>query len=149
MNSPLKAALVAIGACEALIQPAPVLELPAFPSVDLFERFLGEAGAALEAGLESLVLMGFPPPIDAAVSWTTLTPDPAVVEVNMAPAATVTGFLAVNRTIFSAATRQGLSPLRFLYNGQITDSGGGGQLTLGGPVRRKAPFCFGPGCCPI
>lgn len=141
--------LVAIGACEALMQPVPVLELPAFPGVDLLEQFLGEAGpAALEAGLESLVLMGFPPPPDTAVSWTTLTPDPAVVEVNMAPAATVTDFLAVNRTIFNAAARHGLSPLRFLYNGQITDSGGGGQLTLGGPSPAQSPFLLEPRLLP-
>ncbi len=141
--------LVAIGACEALTQPAPVVEMPAFPTVDLFEQFLQEAGpAALEAGLESLVLMGFPPPVDAAVSWTTLTPDPAVVEVNMAPAATVAGFLAANRTIFSTAAGQGLSPRRFLYNGQITDSGGGGQLTLGGPSPAQSPFLLRPRLLP-
>jgi len=141
--------LVAIGACEALTQPVPVLELPAFPSVDLFEQFFQEAGpAALEAGLESLVLMGFPPPVDAAVSWTTLTPDPAVVEVNMAPATTVAGFLATNRTIFSAAAGRGLSPRRFLYNGQITDSGGGGQLTLGGPSPAQSPFLLRPRLLP-
>ncbi|MFO1431818.1 MAG: transglutaminase family protein [Candidatus Competibacteraceae bacterium] len=141
--------LVAIGAYEALTEPAPVLELPAFPSVDLFERFLRETdSAALESGLESLVLMGFPPPVDATVYWTTLTPDPAVVEVNMAPAATVAEFLAANRTIFSTAAGQGLSPRRFLYNGQVTDSGGGGQLTLGGPSPAQSPFLLRPRLLP-
>ncbi len=141
--------LVAIGACEALTEPVPVLELPAFPSVHLFEQFLREAGpAALEAGLEGLVLMGFPPPVDTTVSWTTLTPDPAVVEINMAPAATVADFLAANRTIFSTAAGQGLSPRRFLYNGQITDSGGGGQLTLGGPSPVQSPFLLKPWLLP-
>ncbi len=129
--------------------PVALLELPAFPTVATFVLFLEAAGrAALEAGLDSLILAGYPPPVDASVSWMTLTPDPAVLEVNMAPTATVAAFLQETRTIFAAAAEYGLAPLRYLYNGQIADSGGGGQLTLGGPAPSSSPFFLNPQLLP-
>jgi uncharacterized protein (DUF2126 family) len=34
----------------------------------------------------------------------------------------------------------GLSPYRYLFNGRRVDSGGGGQLSLGGPTPERSPF---------
>ncbi|MCP5419305.1 MAG: transglutaminase family protein [Gammaproteobacteria bacterium] len=129
--------------------PAPCLELPAFPDVDGFLDFLAVvASAAQEANLESLMLIGYPPPVDASVIWTTLTPDPAVVEINMAPAPDATTFLRWNRRLFVLTERVGLSPYRLHYNGQIADSGGGGQVTLGGPQPSSSPFLVHPRLLP-
>jgi uncharacterized protein (DUF2126 family) len=78
------------------------------------------------------------------VLYTTLKPDPAVLEVNQAPAADLHSFLRQNRQLFALAQSVGLSPCRLHYNGFVTDSGGGGQLTLGGPSCDESPFFVAP-----
>jgi uncharacterized protein (DUF2126 family) len=117
--------------------------------VALFLSLLEAVGAAANAvGLPGLILTGFPPPVDATVAWTTLTPDPAVVEVNMAPTPDAAGFLQAARIGYAAAAVAELSPYRLHYNGQVTDSGGGGQLTLGGPTPDSSPFLVYPRLLP-
>jgi uncharacterized protein (DUF2126 family) len=125
--------------------PQPCIELPGFPKVGTFLAFLQcVAQAAHDTGLGELVWRGFPPPVDETVAWTTLTPDPAVVEVNEAPAVSTTGFLDMSRTVFAAAEAEGLAPYRLQYNGVISESGGGGQFTLGGPSPARSPFFVAP-----
>lgn len=128
---------------------APCLELPACSEVALFLAVLEAVSeAARAARLPGLILTGYPPPVDPSVAWTTLAPDPAVVEVNLAPAADAAEFLAATRTAFAAAASAELSPYRLHYNGQISDSGGGGHLTLGGPTPDHSPFLTYPGLLP-
>jgi uncharacterized protein (DUF2126 family) len=123
----------------------PCIELPGFPEVATFMAFVRcVAQAAHKSGLSELVWCGFPPPVDETVAWTTLTPDPAVVEVNEAPAASATEFLAMSRTLFAVAEAEGLAPYRLQYNGEISESGGGGQFTLGGPAPERSPFFVAP-----
>ena len=124
---------------DAELQPG--IELPGFTRVAIFQDFLDRVRtAAGEAELASLVWRGYPPPVDESVSWTTLTPDPAVVEVNAAPATSVTEFLQSCRYLYGTAESQGLASRRLQYNGDITDSGGGGQFTIGGPSPAHSPF---------
>jgi uncharacterized protein (DUF2126 family) len=123
----------------------PCLELPGFADVDLFLAFVQRvAQSAAEAGLDNLVWRGFPPPVDHSVAWMTVTPDPAVVEVNEAPAASITEFLDMSRRLFEVAQAEGLSPYRMNYNGNMSESGGGGQFTLGGPSPERSPFFVAP-----
>ncbi|NNJ95642.1 MAG: hypothetical protein HKP12_00595, partial [Gammaproteobacteria bacterium] len=100
--------------------------------------------AASAAGFTGLVWRGFPPPVDASVTWMTLTPDPAVLEINEAPAASISEFLDISRTLFDVALSSGLAPYRLNYNGDIAESGGGGQFTLGGPSVERSPFFVAP-----
>lgn len=139
--------LIALGCAptgpEASLQPC--MELPCFADVATFLAFVERVGsAAREAGLTELVWHGFPPPVDKTVAWTTLTPDPAVLEINSAPATSVTEFLAMSRRLFNMAESAGLSPYRLQYNGEILESGGGGQFTLGGPSPARSPFFVAP-----
>jgi uncharacterized protein (DUF2126 family) len=106
------------------------------------------AGAANRCALPALRLRGHPPPVDRHVAWTTLTPDPAVIEANLAPAADLEEFLRVNRQLFIAADSAGLSPYRLQYNGRQSDSGGGGQITIGGPKPDASPFFLEPQLLP-
>ena len=125
--------------------PQPCLELPDFGDVDLFADFVQcVAIAAAAAGLTNLVWRGFPPPVDSSVAWMTLTPDPAVLEVNEAPAASIAEFLDMSRRLYAVAQSSGLSPYRLNYNGNISESGGGGQFTLGGPSAEHSPFFVAP-----
>jgi len=125
------------------------VELPACPDVLTFCRLLERLGrTATDAGLGSLILQGFPPPVDASIRWLTLTPDPAVVEVNLAPAPDASSLLRRCREVFTVAQLQGLSPFRLQYNGTASDSGGGGHLTLGGPSPARSPFFVHPHLLP-
>ncbi|HEY4058770.1 MAG TPA: transglutaminase family protein [Kofleriaceae bacterium] len=90
-----------------------------------------------------------PPPTELdGDNWLTVTPDPGVVEVNMAPSATLTAFIDQATQVWSAARVAGLSPTRARFNGDIADSGGGGQLTLGGSRPSASPFIRYPHVLP-
>jgi len=139
--------MVAIGCAtsgpENSLQPC--IELPGFADIELFADFVQRVAiAATATGLTGLVWRGFPPPVDASVAWMTLTPDPAVLEINEAPAASISGFLDMNRTLFDVVQSSGLAPYRLNYNGDIAESGGGGQFTLGGPSVEHSPFFVAP-----
>jgi uncharacterized protein (DUF2126 family) len=119
--------------------PSLHVELPMFERVDIFLAVLGCLARA-SSGLPVPRLTGFPPPVDASVAWTTITPDPAVIEINTAPSRNAREFLARSRAIYATATEQGLAPYRLYYNGTVADSGGAGQITLGGPAPDASPF---------
>ncbi|MDV6032483.1 MAG: hypothetical protein F9B45_20835 [Phycisphaera sp. RhM] len=117
------------------------LELPKIPDVELFGRLLGAISTAtLEMDLSAVVLSGHAPPVDPTVSWTTITPDPAVIEINMAPVACTVDLLQHLRDLENAAEQERLAPLRLQYNGVESDSGGGGHITLGGARPSVSPF---------
>jgi uncharacterized protein (DUF2126 family) len=127
----------------------PSVGLPACDRVERFVAWLGAIGAAArEAGLDTILLNGHPPPVDASVSWTTITPDPAVIEINMAPYPDVSGLLSATRILYAASAELGLAPYRLYYNGSVADSGGGGQMTLGGPSPEASPFFVAPRLLP-
>ena len=112
----------------------------------LFERHAEpRAGSAFDADFESL---RDAPQVDEAAGWLTITPDPAVVEVNMAPAHDLVTFARWLEDIYAAAAEVRLSPTRFRYNGELTDSGGGGQITFGGPSPVQSPFFLRPQLLP-
>ncbi|MGR9108505.1 MAG: transglutaminase family protein [Gammaproteobacteria bacterium] len=126
-----------------------VVELPGLADVGVFIQLLHAIGrAARRCGIESLIFQGFPPPVDSTVAWATITPDPAVIEVNMAPSENAANFYARCKRLYSAAEEVGLCPYRLHYNGVVADSGGGGQLTLGGPEPLLSPFFRSPQLLP-
>jgi uncharacterized protein (DUF2126 family) len=128
---------------------AAVVELPAFHSVTDFLAVLDAAGrAARAADMGALTLAGCAPPVDASVEWTTVTPDPAVIEISSAPDKSALAFLRRARIAHAVAEDQGLSPYRLYYNGTVADSGGGGQITLGGPTPEDSPFLREPALLP-
>jgi uncharacterized protein (DUF2126 family) len=130
-------------------QRSACIELPAFTRVGELMACLEVIGAAArDVAVPCLLLRGYPPPVDASVAWTTVTPDPAVIEVNQAPQPDIRAFHAANRELFEVAAAQGLSPFRLQYNGTISDSGGGGQFTLGGHSALDSPFFKHPHLLP-
>ncbi|HMG21579.1 MAG TPA: transglutaminase family protein [Kofleriaceae bacterium] len=80
--------------------------------------------------------------------WLTVTPDPGVVEVNMAPCPSAAGFADQARRIWHAARASGLSATRHRFNGDVADAGGGGQLSLGGARPEHSPFVRYPHVLP-
>jgi len=90
-----------------------------------------------------------PPPVDLGDDrWASITPDPGVVEVNMAPSPTARAFYTHARDVWAAAEEAGLSPVRRRFNGDVVDSGGGGQITLGGSRPETSPFVRYPHVLP-
>ncbi len=80
-----------------------------------------------------------------------VTPDPGVIEVNLAPAASALALSVQARRVWSAAARAGLSPVRYRDNGEIGeigDPGGGGQLSIGGASPTASPFVRYPHVLP-
>lgn len=125
------------------------VELPALTDTDLYLTLLeAVAEGARAAELPSLVLCGHPPPVDRHLHWSSITPDPAVIEANLAPAANLTELFRINQALFAAAADCGLTPYRLHYNGRESDSGGGGQLTIGGPTPDASPFFREPHLLP-
>ena len=123
----------------------PRIELPMLAAVDRFLTVLDcVARASLECHLPALILAGYPPPVDGTMEWTTVTPDPAVIEINTAPSVDAESFLERSREIYAAAVDQGLDAYRLYFNGAVADSGGGGQITLGGPSPEASPFLQEP-----
>ena len=130
-------------------ESVPCIELPAMPDVEHFLELIQLVSKAAAMGnLMHLVWQGYPPPVDRTVAWTTLTPDPAVVEINAAPAADVRTFLDAGRVLYEAAESEDLSAYRLHYNGDLSESGGGGQFTLGGPTPEQSPFFEHPQLLP-
>jgi len=90
-----------------------------------------------------------PPPTELAGDhWLTVTPDPGVVEVNTAPCPTASALAAQARAIWTAAEGAGLAAARYRYNGDAADSGGGGQISLGGAEPGASPFLRYPHVLP-
>ncbi len=89
-----------------------------------------------------------PPTALGADRWLTVTPDPGVVEVNMAPSANASSFYAHAKDVWAAAQQAGLSAVRHRFNGDTIDSGGGGQLTIGGARPDSSPFIRHPHVLP-
>ena len=133
--------LLALGDSEE----GPVIELPAFAEVPDFLAVVDRvARVAVQAGIETLIRRGHPPPVDGSVAFTTFTPDPAVLEINAAPCRDLGELLVEQRRIHGLMKEVGLSPYRLYFNGEGTDSGGGGHLSFGGPSPEESPFFQAP-----
>jgi len=126
-----------------------VLVLPTFSKVDAFLSVLQSIEqAALASGLQALMFAGATPPVDETLELTTITPDPAVIEVNMAPSRNCGEFLWRSQQVYAASISLKLSPYRLYFNGQVADSGGAGQITYGGPTPETSPFVKYPQLLP-
>jgi uncharacterized protein (DUF2126 family) len=89
-----------------------------------------------------------PPRAPGDDHWLTVTPDPGVVEVNMAPCASIAAFAAQARAVWAAARAAGLSATKGRFNGDLADAGGGGQISIGGARPEHSPFVRYPHVLP-
>ncbi|HEX2690034.1 MAG TPA: transglutaminase family protein, partial [Kofleriaceae bacterium] len=89
-----------------------------------------------------------PPADPGSDRWLSVTPEPGVVEVNLAPCPSVRSFAHQARRIWDAARTAGLSATRFRFNGDVADTGGGGQISLGGARPEHSPFVRYPHVLP-
>lgn len=148
-SAPADTGLFTLGLIDADGRCTARIDLPRFDSMSTLLAALDAVQAASTAcHLPALIVAGSPPLLDASVEWTTLTPDPAVIEVNTAPSVNAEDFLQRSRAIYATAAEEGLAPYRLYFNGAVADSGGGGQITLGGPAPQASPFLLHPRLAP-
>jgi len=116
----------------------PTEELDDF--VDLIQRI--ERSAATIGC--PLVLEGYGPPTDARLHAMSITPDPGVIEVNVAPAASFAEQRDQLDTLYEEARLTRLSTESFEVDGTHGGTGGGNHITLGGITPADSPLLRRP-----
>jgi len=108
--------------------------------IDLISRI--EAAAA-KVGC-AVVIEGYEPPADARLGSMTITPDPGVIEVNVAPTASFAEQLGQLQTLYEEARQARLSTESFDFDGTHGGTGGGNHITLGGITPADSPLLRRP-----
>ncbi|MDT5214813.1 MAG: hypothetical protein QOK18_3052 [Mycobacterium sp.] len=116
----------------------PTEELDHF--VDLVTR-LESAAATIEC---PLVIEGYGPPPDTRLQSMSVTPDPGVIEVNVAPTASFAEQREQLETLYEQARQSRLSTEAFDVDGTHGGTGGGNHITLGGITPADSPMLRRP-----
>ena len=118
--------------------------LPPLPRFEDFCALLAAIDAArVETGFD-VHLEGYPPPPSSARTRFAVTPDPGVLEVNLAPQASCRAAAELHHTVFDAALASGLTAERYMLDGRAVGSGGGNHITIGGPTAERSPWLVRP-----
>lgn len=116
----------------------PTEELDDF--VDLVAR-VESAAAKLDI---PVVIEGYGPPPDARIASMSITPDPGVIEVNVAPTASFVEQRQQLETLYEQARQARLSTESFDVDGTHGGTGGGNHITLGGITPADSPLLRRP-----
>ncbi|MDT5136556.1 MAG: hypothetical protein QOD58_818, partial [Mycobacterium sp.] len=87
-----------------------------------------------------LVIEGYGPPPDPRLTSMTVTPDPGVIEVNVAPTASFDEQRLQLETLYEQARLTRLSTESFDIDGTHGGTGGGNHITLGGVTPADSPM---------
>jgi uncharacterized protein (DUF2126 family)/transglutaminase-like putative cysteine protease len=99
--------------------------------------------AAAETGCR-VVVEGYGPPPDPRLHSMSITPDPGVIEVNIAPTASFTEQKQQLETLYEQARLARLSTESFDVDGTHGGTGGGNHITLGGITPADSPLLRRP-----
>ncbi|BBX95891.1 transglutaminase family protein [Mycobacterium lacus] len=117
------------------------------PPTEALEHFVDLIGrveaAAAQAGCP-VVIEGYGPPADPRLKSTTITPDPGVIEVNIAPTASFEEQKQQLETLYAQARLARLSTESFDVDGTHGGTGGGNHITLGGVTPADSPLLRRP-----
>ena len=91
-----------------------------------------------------VVLEGYGPPPDPRITSMSVTPDPGVIEVNVAPTASFAEQRQQLETLYSEARLARLSTESFDVDGTHGGTGGGNHITLGGITPADSPMLRRP-----
>lgn len=108
--------------------------------VDLITRL---EGAAARTGCP-VVVEGYGPPSDPRLVSMSITPDPGVIEVNVAPTTSFAEQRAQLETLYEQARLSRLSTESFDVDGTHGGTGGGNHITLGGTTPADSPMLRRP-----
>jgi uncharacterized protein (DUF2126 family)/transglutaminase-like putative cysteine protease len=117
------------------------------PPTDALEDFI-DLVARLEAAAAkvacAVVVEGYGPPADARLVSMSVTPDPGVIEVNVAPSASFAEQRDQLHTLYEEARQARLSTESFDFDGTHGGTGGGNHITLGGLTPADSPLLRRP-----
>ncbi len=117
------------------------------PPTDKLEHFVDllarVESAAAKVGC-ALVVEGYGPPSDARLESMSITPDPGVIEVNVAPSVSFTDQRQQLETLYEEARLARLSTESFDVDGTHGGTGGGNHITLGGITPADSPLLRRP-----
>jgi uncharacterized protein (DUF2126 family)/transglutaminase-like putative cysteine protease len=116
----------------------PTEELDHF--VDLVTR-IEAAAAKIDC---PLVIEGYGPPTDPRLTTMSVTPDPGVIEVNVAPTRSFVEQREQLETLYEEARQARLSTESFDVDGTHGGTGGGNHITLGGVTPADSPMLRRP-----
>ena len=91
-----------------------------------------------------VVIEGYDPPPDPRLKSTTITADPGVIEVNVAPSASFAEQRQLLETLYAEARLARLSTESFDVDGTHGGTGGGNHITLGGVTPADSPLLRRP-----
>jgi uncharacterized protein (DUF2126 family) len=117
------------------------------PPVDRLEASLALIAAIEDAAGDAgtaVVVEGYPPPRDPRLRSMAVTPDPGVIEVNVAPASTWRDLIDGTRALYEDARESRLGTEKFMLDGRHTGTGGGNHVTLGGATPADSPLLRRP-----
>ena len=108
--------------------------------IDLVAR-VEDAAAAIGC---PVVVEGYGPPPDPRLEFASITPDPGVIEVNLAPSSSFAEQSEQLRTLYDQARLARLSTESFDLDGTHGGTGGGNHITLGGRTPAESPLLRRP-----
>jgi uncharacterized protein (DUF2126 family)/transglutaminase-like putative cysteine protease len=118
--------------------------LPPTEEIEHFVDLIGRVEAAAAKVDCAVVIEGYGPPPDPRITSMTITPDPGVIEVNVAPTASFAEQKQQLETLYEQARLARLSTESFDVDGTHGGTGGGNHITLGGITPADSPLLRRP-----
>lgn len=91
-----------------------------------------------------VVIEGYPPPFDSRIDHFKITPDPGVIEVNVAPVKCWEELVEQTTSLYEEAFLSRLGTDKFMLDGKHSGTGGGNHVVLGGITPAESPFLRRP-----
>ncbi len=120
------------------------LFMPPTEALEHFIDLIARVEAAATKADCPVVIEGYDPPPDPRLKSTTITPDPGVIEVNVAPTASFVEQSQQLETLYGQARLARLSTESFDVDGTHGGTGGGNHITLGGITPADSPLLRRP-----
>ncbi len=118
--------------------------MPPTEALEHFVDLIARLEIAAAKGGCPVVIEGYGPPPDPRLQSTTITPDPGVIEVNVAPTASFAEQTQLLETLYEQARLARLSTESFDIDGTHGGTGGGNHITLGGATPAASPLLRRP-----
>jgi uncharacterized protein (DUF2126 family) len=118
--------------------------IPPTEALEHFVDLITRVEAAAAKIHTPVVIEGYGPPPDPRLQSTTITPDPGVIEVNIAPTASFDEQRQQLETLYEQARLARLSTESFDIDGTHGGTGGGNHITLGGVTPADSPLLRRP-----
>ncbi len=118
--------------------------VPPTAALEHFVDLVARVEAAAAKAHCPVVIEGYGPPPDPRLISMTITPDPGVIEVNVAPTADFAEQTELLETLYEQARLARLSTESFDVDGTHGGTGGGNHITLGGVTPADSPLLRRP-----